>query len=43
VACTLYRKPIPADLKAPSATAYYPSTLRLLALSAIAQHHPECL
>jgi endo-1,4-beta-D-glucanase Y len=43
VACTLYRKPIPADLKTPSATAYYPSTLRLLALSAIAQHHPECL
>jgi endoglucanase len=43
VACTLHHKPIPADLKAPSTTAYYPSTLRLLALSAIAQHHPECL
>jgi hypothetical protein len=30
-------------LKTPNPTAYYPSTLRLLALSAIAQHHPECL
>jgi endo-1,4-beta-D-glucanase Y len=43
VACTLNRKPIPTDLKTSNPTAYYPSTLRLLALSAIAQHHPECL
>jgi endoglucanase len=43
LACWLYRKPIPADLRTPTTTAYYPSTLRLLALSAIAQHHPECL
>jgi endoglucanase len=43
VACTLDQKPIPADLKRANPTAYYPSTLRLLALSAIAQHHPECL
>lgn len=43
VACTLYRNPIPAELKTPNTTAYYPSTLRLLALAAIAQHHPECL
>jgi endoglucanase len=43
VACTLYRKPIPAELKTPNTTAYYPSTLRLLAFSAIAQHYPECL
>jgi endoglucanase len=43
VACALSRKPIPADLKTPNPTAYYPSALRLLALSAIAQHYPECL
>jgi endoglucanase len=43
VACVLYRKPIPVDLKTPNSTAYYPSTLRLLAFSAIAQHYPGCL
>ena len=43
VACALQRKPIPANLKAPNPTVYYPSTLRLLAFSAIAQHYPECL
>jgi len=43
VACALYRKPIPVALKAPKPTTYYPSALRLLALSAIAQHYPECI
>jgi endoglucanase len=43
VACALYRKPIPAALKTPNPTVYYPSTLRLLAFSAIAQRYPECL
>ncbi len=43
VACALHRKPIPSVLKTAAPTAYYPSTLRLLAFSAIAQHYPECL
>jgi endoglucanase len=43
VACALHRKPIPAVLRATNPTVYYPSTLRLLAFSAIAQRYPECL
>jgi endoglucanase len=43
VACAIYGKPIPAGLKTPNLTSYYPSTIRLLAFSAIQQYHPECL
>jgi endoglucanase len=43
LACALDAKPIPAALKTPAPTAYYPSTLHLLALSMVAQHFPGCL
>lgn len=43
LACALDAKPIPAALKTPAPTSYYPSTLHLLALSTIAQNFPGCL
>lgn len=43
MACALDRKPVPAELRSPKLTAYYPATLYLLALAGIAQHYPECL
>jgi endoglucanase len=43
LACALDHKPIPAALRTPAPTTYYPSTLHLLALSTVAQNYPECL
>jgi endo-1,4-beta-D-glucanase Y len=43
LACALDRKPVPAPLRTPAPTSYYPSTLHLLALSMVAQNYPECL
>ena len=43
LACALDHKPIPAALRTPAPTSYYPSTLHLLALSTVAQNYPECL
>jgi endo-1,4-beta-D-glucanase Y len=43
LACALDRKSIPAPLRTPTPTSYYPSTLHLLALSMVAQNYPECL
>ncbi|PZO81766.1 MAG: endoglucanase [Mesorhizobium amorphae] len=42
-ACLLDKTPIPAELRTLSATAYYPSTLQLLALSFARSRHAECL
>ncbi|WP_370880062.1 glycosyl hydrolase family 8 [Labrys monachus] len=41
--CALDHRPIPASLREPTLDLYYPSTLYLLALSAVAQRFPECL
>ena len=43
VECALSQTPIPPTLRVPPLTNYYPSTLYLLALSAVAQHFPGCL
>jgi endoglucanase len=43
LACALDHKSIPAPLRTPAPTSYYPSTLHLLALSMVAQNYPECL
>lgn len=43
LACALDHDPIPAELRDPTPQEYYPSTLYLLAASAIAQHYPGCL
>ncbi|WP_313613096.1 glycosyl hydrolase family 8 [Agrobacterium sp.] len=42
-ACAANGTRIPDDLRSFSPTLYYPSTLHLLALSAVAQTHRECL
>ncbi|WP_245443132.1 glycosyl hydrolase family 8 [Labrys okinawensis] len=41
--CALDHKPVPTELRSPKLEVYYPATLYLLALSAVAQHYPECL
>lgn len=41
--CALDGKPVPASLRTPTPTSYYPSTLHLLALSMVAQKFPVCL
>ena len=41
--CALDGKSIPASLRTPTPTSYYPSTLHLLALSMVAQKYSVCL
>ncbi|MGX1789667.1 glycosyl hydrolase family 8 [Bosea sp. NPDC055332] len=43
MACALDRTPIPAELKTFQPTAYYPSTLHLLALSMLNERYPQCM
>jgi endo-1,4-beta-D-glucanase Y len=43
MACALDRTPIPAELKTFQPTAYYPSTLHLLALSMLSERYPQCM
>lgn len=43
MACALDRTPIPAELKTFQPTAYYPSTLHLLALSMLSERYPQCV
>ena len=43
MACALDRTPIPPELKAFQPTAYYPSTLHLLALSMLSERYPQCM
>lgn len=43
IGCVLDRTPLADDLRAFSATDYYPSTLHLLSLSFARRRHPECL
>lgn len=43
ISCALEKTALPDDLKTFQPTAYYPSTLQLLALSYARRTHPECL
>jgi endoglucanase len=43
IGCVLDGTPIPEALRGFTPTLYFPSTLHLLALSFLAEHHPECL
>lgn len=43
IACALDGTAIPAELKAFEPTAYYPSTLHLLALSLLTERYPRCM
>ncbi|GGD44072.1 glycosyl hydrolase family 8 [Aureimonas glaciei] len=43
VSCVLDKTPIAEPLRSFTPTLYFPSTLHLLSLSYLAEHHPECL
>lgn len=43
IACALDGTPVPEELRTFEPTAYYPSTLHLLALSMLAERYPRCM